>query len=342
MYINYMPPIIQQTGEKEVHIITTDTKVRSDPNTTGRPPSSLKQILITEEKRYKSKGYGLIAATLIAASYFYWAPILCKTLWPVLLSYGLNEWVLSVGLTLLWHYTWLITANLVLYIIYHIEHPFFERYKATKRPWPWHENKEEWRKILHKSIKFVAFNNFVALPATLLACGFLKGFTAVPYSVSAEDLPDHLQFIVCILFQVICEDMILYFVHKWLHHPSIYPYIHKRHHEFINPVGISAEYSHPIEFLLITFLPNAIISTLLGKRMHLSTMLMYNFAREFETHDGHCGYEFSWSPYRLIPFSTSSTYHDFHHSHNIGNYSSYLTFWDTIEGNNLEFYKYQN
>ena len=34
--------------------------------------------------------------------------------------------------------------------------------------------------------------------------------------------------------------------------------------------------------------------------------------RVMETVDGHCGYEFSWSPYRLLPFSGSSEYHNFH------------------------------
>ena len=34
------------------------------------------------------------------------------------------------------------------------------------------------------------------------------------------------------------------------------------------------------------------------------------------------GFEFPWSPFRLLPFSASATYHDYHHSHNRGNFSS--------------------
>ena len=74
--------------------------------------------------------------------------------------------------------------------------------------------------------------------------------------------------------------------------------------------------------------------------MHFVTFLLWGLVRLGETLDGHCGYEFSWSPYRLIPFSTSASYHNFHHSHNVGNYSSFFSLWDTIFGQNKAYYQY--
>lgn len=59
-----------------------------------------------------------------------------------------------------------------------------------------------------------------------------------------------------------------------------------------------------------------------------------------ESLDSHSGYEFSWSPYRLLPLSGSASYHDFHHSTNIGNYGSYFTFWDTLFKTNTVYFKY--
>mmetsp|Transcript_15276 Transcript_15276/g.14836 ORF Transcript_15276/g.14836 Transcript_15276/m.14836 type:complete len:102 (-) Transcript_15276:78-383(-) len=74
--------------------------------------------------------------------------------------------------------------------------------------------------------------------------------------------------------------------------------------------------------------------------MHFWTYLMWNVVRLLETIDGHCGYEFSWSPFRLIPFASSSQYHSFHHSHNVGNYSSFFSFWDTFYGTNKAYNAY--
>lgn len=53
--------------------------------------------------------------------------------------------------------------------------------------------------------------------------------------------------------------------------------------------------------------------------------------------DGHCGYGFSWSIFRLLPFSGSAQGHDFHHSHNKGNFASFFTWWDWAMGTDVAF-----
>lgn len=133
-----------------------------------------------------------------------------------------------------------------------------------------------------------------------------------------------------ILFCMMCEDLTFHLCHRLLHWRVIYPYIHKVHHTYVTTIGIAAEYSHPIDFILGSVIPGSLGSMILGKHMHFCTMLLWILVRIFETLDGHSGYEFSWSPYRLLPFSTSAQYHDFHHSHNVGNFSSFFSIWDTV------------
>ena len=50
----------------------------------------------------------------------------------------------------------------------------------------------------------------------------------------------------CFLCAVV-EDTWHYFLHRLLHHNSIYKYVHKMHHNFQAPFGAVAEYAHPIE-----------------------------------------------------------------------------------------------
>lgn len=157
-------------------------------------------------------------------------------------------------------------------------------------------------------------------------------------SFSMEDLPDTTTLMFTIAFCMICEDFTFHIIHRFLHWRAIYPYIHKLHHTYVNPIGISAEYSHPIEFIFGVLVPSSVGATLLGEKMHFATFLYWTLVRTGESLDGHSGYEFSWSPYRLIPFSTSASYHNFHHSHNIGNYSSFFSLWDTIFGQNKAYY----
>jgi sterol desaturase/sphingolipid hydroxylase (fatty acid hydroxylase superfamily) len=59
------------------------------------------------------------------------------------------------------------------------------------------------------------------------------------------------------------------------------------------------------------------------------------------THDGHSGYDFPFSPTKVLPYATTSVYHNYHHSMNIGNFGSTLRIWDNIFGTNLKYLKDQ-
>jgi len=155
-----------------------------------------------------------------------------------------------------------------------------------------------------------------------------------------EDLPDTVTLAGSIFFFMLCEDFCFYWTHRALHSKALYAAIHKMHHTHQTTVGIAAEYAHPVEFVLGNMLPTSVGPMILGPRAHMLTIFAWYTVRFGETLDGHCGYEFSWSPYRLIPFSGSAEYHDFHHSVNIGNYGSFFCIWDTVFGTNKVFYKH--
>jgi sterol desaturase/sphingolipid hydroxylase (fatty acid hydroxylase superfamily) len=226
-----------------------------------------------------------------------------------------------------------------MYVIYHAELPFFERYKINSLPWPWQENPKEWKILVKKSVALLAFNSLVCVPS-LLFIALSSNNWEPTYDMSVEGLPDWRTFMIQVLFCMIIEDFGFHFGHRFLHWRVIYPYFHKVHHTYVKTVGIAAEYSHPVDFFISALIPGALGSLILGKRMHYCSTLLWTLVRVSETLDGHCGYEFSWSPYRLMPFSTSAAYHDFHHSHNVGNYSSFFSFWDTLSGTNKAFYQY--
>ena len=119
----------------------------------------------------------------------------------------------------------------------------------------------------------------------------------------------------------------------------LYQMFHKQHHEYMHPISITSEYAHPVEYAISNHFPSFVGMLILGDRMHIWTIMIWGTLRILETHDGHSGYEFPWSIFHLIPLGTDSTYHIFHHSKNVGNYSSLTTIWDTIFDSNKEFYE---
>lgn len=118
----------------------------------------------------------------------------------------------------------------------------------------------------------------------------------------------------------------------------VYQWIHKWHHEFSKPVSIANQYAHPIEHAFVNTLSFLSGMLILGNKLHVSMLMAWGIIRVFETHDGHSGYEFPWSPFRLIPFGGDATYHDFHHSKNVGNYGSFMTIWDSVFNTNKDYY----
>ena len=44
-------------------------------------------------------------------------------------------------------------------------------------------------------------------------------------------------------------------LHRVLHHPLLYKHIHKKHHEWSTPIGLVADYAHPVEHVISNIIP---------------------------------------------------------------------------------------
>jgi len=262
-------------------------------------------------------------------------PNFFRWLWPLLLkNFPIHVVFCSFAFGL--HTGVVALSNLVMYVIYKIKLPFFERYRISEKPWPWEADPQKWNEVLKKTFKMLAVSHFIIVPI-MIGLELVQG---IKMRMDMESFPEIKEIIGQILFFMFCEDFFFYWSHRLLHHPKLYPHIHKIHHEYNITISLAAEYSHPLEFLFGNLLSTNSGPKILGGRVHFVTYCIWIIMRLMETTDGHCGYEFSWSPYRLLPLSGSSIYHNFHHSHNVGNYGSFFTIWDTLCGTNSHYFKY--
>jgi len=142
-------------------------------------------------------------------------------------------------------------------------------------------------------------------------------------------------------------DAMFYWSHRYLHLKESavggYAAVHKMHHKFYVPVGISANYEHTVEGamqLLNWYLPLGLAGWLNRGRggLHVSTAFWYNALRWIETIDAHCGYDFPWSPFSLIPLFGGALSHDYHHSMVFGNFGA-TVIWDRLCGTELPAFK---
>lgn len=202
--------------------------------------------------------------------------------------------------------------------------PALRKYKVQVKPNGWNSY---W-----KCLKYLAFVHFVVQWGMMLIFRPVVLYLGLQVS---KPLPSWTSIGGTVLISFILEDAYFYFVHRLLHYGPLYKYIHKKHHEFAAPIGMAAEYAHPIESLVLG------VGTLVGPILltrHLLSLWIWLLVRLYQTVEAHSGYDFPWSPTKLIPFWGGAIFHDFHHETFTGNYSSTFTYMDWIFGTSKPYY----
>jgi methylsterol monooxygenase len=142
------------------------------------------------------------------------------------------------------------------------------------------------------------------------------------------DIPDATTVIVSILLFTIAEDALFFWIHYALHHPVLFKYIHSKHHEYKQPVGVVSVLGHPLEGLIGNQIPVFLLPALLPHK-HLFTICVWIVLRVYQTVNAHSGYDLPiLNPKYWLPWiHGGAEMHDHHHRH-----GSFFTFWDRLLG----------
>ena len=75
------------------------------------------------------------------------------------------------------------------------------------------------------------------------------------YTDIQRNVPSLSRFVLEWLVFILVREVLFYYSHRALHHPSIYKYVHKQHHEWQTPIALTAIYCHPIEHFVSNMFP---------------------------------------------------------------------------------------
>lgn len=220
--------------------------------------------------------------------------------------------------------------------LYYFQFPLFEKMKYGDLKWPWVENYAKFKKLLPHTIKVYLFNQFLLVPAWMYFLSLI-----LKNRIDLESIPSFYVFWFKVYLCIFIEDFFFYWSHRTLHRPFFYNKIHKLHHRHHNVIHLSFAYAHPVEFIMGNIMPSLMAGLILGNNLHFITLSAFILVRTVESMETHSGYNFTFSMFKIFPFTTSAEYHGFHHFKNIGNYSSFFRIWDTIFGTNQYFLEYQ-
>lgn len=195
-------------------------------------------------------------------------------------------------------------------------------------------------------------NNILQLFVIYVVCG-----GKIYVNFARDQMPAPLTIAKQFLIFTMMDDFTFYFSHRLFHCKSkylpMYQWFHKQHHEFKHTISIAFVYGHPLEYCICNWFVLHSGIFLMGylqglSHVHFVTYVMWLNLRIAESMEGHSGYIFPKAVSVLLgnfmalnPFmGTEAAYHEFHHSRNVGNYSTFFTVWDTVFGSNADYYQY--
>lgn len=128
-----------------------------------------------------------------------------------------------------------------------------------------------------------------------------------------------------VLLFMFFNDMLIYWIHRGLHHPSIYKHIHKTHHRWLVPTPFASHAFHPVDgFLQSTPYHIFVFLFPLHKVVYLTMFVLVNFWT-ISIHDGNYAV-----PKPLDRIINGAAHHTDHHLYYTFNYGQYFTLWDRI------------
>lgn len=168
---------------------------------------------------------------------------------------------------------------------------------------------------------------------TILGIGMIimwqQGHTAIYTTFDAYPIWYSVLSVLLVLF---IQDTFYYWLHRWMHLPRVYGYLHKEHHMSLRTSAFTSFSFHPLESLLQAIaLPLLVMWLPLNIGVILFILIFMTFSAIIN-HGGVEIYSAKWARSWLAKWLIGAAHHDDHHKKFNYNYGLYFTFWDIWMG----------
>ena len=213
-------------------------------------------------------------------------------------------------------------ATVIAFVIFYV---FFKNHFKARKIQPNFPKNSDYRRDFGYSALSIVLFTFMAL----LAFRVLRPYNFIYMEIDQHSFTYYLgSFVVLFFF----HDAYFYFIHRLMHHPTLFKRVHLVHHKSTNPSPWTAYAFHPLEALLegaviplMTFIIPVHISVI---GMLMLFQIVYNVY-------GHLGYELfprNFHKTWIGRYVNTSVAHNLHHEKFHGNYGLYTLIWDRLFG----------
>lgn len=193
---------------------------------------------------------------------------------------------------------------------------FFKKgYASLSRIKKWQVRREV-RWSLLSSLLFAVFSAFCFWM-------FQQGWTKI-----YTDMTEYgwLYFFISPLLLIGIYETYYYWLHRWMHLPSVFKVVHKVHHQSIEPTVFTSFSFHPLESVAqLLFFPLFLYFIPIHFIMLFAMLMMMTLSAIVN----HSGVEILHQKFALRNF-ISSSHHELHHSEFKTNFGLHFTWWDKV------------
>ena len=128
----------------------------------------------------------------------------------------------------------------------------------------------------------------------------------------------------------IMHDLYFYIMHRIMHHPALFKYIHLVHHKSTNPSPWAAYAFHPLEAIIEQGIVIIFYFTLPIHITHLAIFFLFSILYNVYGHLGYELYPKGFNRTKIGKWINTSINHNQHHQYFKGNYGLYTLIWDRL------------
>ena len=186
------------------------------------------------------------------------------------------------------------------------------------------------RRLILSEIRWSVIASVIyALPGALVITAWNQGGTKIYMDVAEYGwayIP------VSIFLYLFVHDTYFYWTHRMMHHPKLFPVMHKVHHESRQPTPWAGFSFHPWESILGAIVLPLLVFVI---PIHVGAILFILTLMTIVSVTNHSGFE-------ILPDSVlksfvgrnwiSAAHHNLHHLNYQCNYALYFRFWDKVMG----------
>lgn len=184
---------------------------------------------------------------------------------------------------------------------------------------------QHWREIGYSFITAVIF----ALIGTGMIVAWQKNYTKI--YTHFDDYP-RWWFVVSIVLVLFIHETYYYWLHRWMHHPKVYKWVHKAHHDSITTSAWTSFSFHPLESILQAVVLPVLMFIIPVHYVAIGIILLVMTTTSVINHLNTELYPKDFQRHWFGKWWIGATHHSLHHSQFKYNFGLYFTFWDKWAG----------